>query len=488
MGSKQEEASLAELAYRILLSHNEPMYYRDIVDEILKIRKIKGKSPYHIVNSCMSQDGRFERVDKGIWGLSKWKYKDISFKYTLTVYCVKNGIITLTSYMRPYFPSTPEEIELVFVDESGKKIHTVLNNKVGKIIGFKDWFSKNRLNVNDVLEFGILDYEKGIYTVLIKREEVEFDLADVRDRIIEVIRHERKTMNTGEVIKKLPDDIKAKIKVDDVRRILSRENWLIEISDNLWVPKELLSDGEKLLARINILTRGGSEDYKMLLKDIFTYFGFNIKEVAFRENNLLLASASLDYKGYRFLVDGDTPANKKHENGLPIALWEDALDNLKADYFLFISHHIPAIVKNKNIVFSSIYTLKKLIEWHNEFPLSLFDFLPLFTSSKEEDRLSEIDRKRKLVRRRVNLLKDILGVLDQLSKKIKLIDMKTLMTNLDPQEKYTLEEVSEALKFLGVMPLGIITFTETNSFILNMKRDLAIRRLKSFIDLFIDKR
>ncbi len=481
MGSKQEEASLAELAYRILLSHNEPMYYRDIVDEILKIRKIKGKSPYYIVNSCMSQDRRFERIDKGIWGLSKWRYKDISFKYTLTIYCVKNGIITLTSYMRPYFPSEPEELEVIFVDDRGEEIHAVLNNKVGKIIGFKEWFARRGLDVNDVLIFGISDYEKNIYTVSVPEKEESIDPDKIREEILDIVKREKRATRAGEIIKKLSKEIRDRVKIDDIKEILKREHWLVELSDNLWVPRELLTEGEELIARINTVSKGKKEDFKPLLKDIFTYFGFNIKEIDFRGNTLYLANAPLDAKGYRFLIEGGIPSNT-----LPIGLWEDAMNHLKTDYFLFVSYSIPGVVKNPNIIFLSIYTLKKLIQWHDEFPLTLFDFRPLFTSAKEEeDRLADIDTQRRIVVRRATLLRDILDVLDELSKNIKLIDMKALMTHLDPQKNYTLEEVSEALKFLEVMPVGIISFTETDSLILNLRKDLAIRRLKSFVDFLV---
>ncbi len=484
MGSKQEEASLAELAYRILLSHNEPMYYRDIVDEILKIRKIKGKSPYYIVNSCMSQDRRFERIDKGIWGLSKWRYKDISFKYTLTIYCVKNGIITLTSYMRPYFPSEPEEVELTFIDDRGEKISALLNNKLGKIIGFKEWFSKRGLDVNDILVFGISDYEKNIYTVSIPKKEEDLDPDRVREEVLRIVKENKRTIRTGEIIKRLPKEIRDYIKIDDIKHILNREHWLVEVSDNLWVPRELLTEGEALIARINTTSKGKEGDFKLLLKDIFTYFGFTMKEIDFRGTNLYLASAPLDAEGYRFLIEGGTSSNT-----LPIGLWEEAMEHLRTDYFLYVSYTIPGMVKNPNIIFLSIYTLKKLIQWHDEFPLTLFDFRPLFVSGREEeDRLAEIDKKRREVVRRVSLLKDILNVLDRLTKNVKLIDMRSLMADLNPQKKYTLEEVSEALKFLEVMPVGIVSFTETDSIILNLKKDLAIRRLKSFIDFLIDKK
>ncbi len=484
MGSKQEEASLAELAYRVLLSHNEPMYYRDIVDEILKIRKIKGKSPYYIVNSCMSQDKRFERIDKGIWGLSKWRYKDISFKYTLTIYCIKNGIVTLTSYMRPYFPQEPEELELTFIDDQGREIHTILNNKLGKIIGFKEWFSKKGLDVNDVLVFGITDYEKHIYTISTPEKEEEFDPDEIREKVLEIVKNERRTLRTGDIVKKLPKDIRERVKIDDIRSILNKEHWLVEVSDNLWVHRQLLSPGEELLARINTVTKKKGDGLKPLLKDIFIYFGFSVKEIDFRNNILYIASASLDSESYRFLIEGGFSSNT-----LPIGLWEDALENFKTDYFLFISYSIPGVVKNPNIIFLSIYTLKKLIQWHDEFPLTLFDFRPLFASTKEEeDRLAEISNARGVMTRRVVLLRDILDVLDDLSKKVKLVDMKTVMTHLDQRQNYTLEEVSEALKFLEVMPLGIITFTQTESIILNLKKDLAIKRLKSFVDFLENKK
>jgi len=96
--------SVADVAYEILTKHKKPLHFREITKELIKIRPLNVKEPYYAVNASMSGDKRFMRSKRGVWGLVKWKYKDANIKYSLTSYCLKDGTMFLTSYMRPFSP------------------------------------------------------------------------------------------------------------------------------------------------------------------------------------------------------------------------------------------------------------------------------------------------------------------------------------------------------------------------------------------------
>ena len=134
--------SIVDLAYDVLEENHRPMHYRKIAQEITKIKNIKGENPHHAVNAVMGADRRFIRYQRGIWGLVKWKYREANLPYTLTSYCLLNGTITLTSYLKPYFSWHRDDrtVEIVFVDSEGKEIKAMLNYRQKIITGFREWF------------------------------------------------------------------------------------------------------------------------------------------------------------------------------------------------------------------------------------------------------------------------------------------------------------------------------------------------------------
>jgi len=72
---RRKPDSFTALAYQILKKTGKPMYYLDITREILKIKKTKGKTPSETLRVMMTNDDRFVRVDRGIYGLKDWYIK-----------------------------------------------------------------------------------------------------------------------------------------------------------------------------------------------------------------------------------------------------------------------------------------------------------------------------------------------------------------------------------------------------------------------------
>jgi len=127
--------SVADSAYEILIKQKKPLHYREITKELTKIRPLKVKEPYYAVNASMSGDKRFMRIKRGVWGLVKWQYKDANIKYSLTSYCLKDGTMFLTSYMRPFFPKEENTVEITFIDKEGNEIEAIVNNASNYIVG-----------------------------------------------------------------------------------------------------------------------------------------------------------------------------------------------------------------------------------------------------------------------------------------------------------------------------------------------------------------
>lgn len=80
-----------ELAYLILLQHGQPMYYKDLIEEVVKV---KTKSPAFVartpnptrlmteIHTEINMDNRFVHLGKGLWGLRRWAPKQSPTKAT----------------------------------------------------------------------------------------------------------------------------------------------------------------------------------------------------------------------------------------------------------------------------------------------------------------------------------------------------------------------------------------------------------------------
>ena len=155
--------SVADVAYEILIKHKKPLHYRKISEELIEIKPLKMKEPFYAVNASMSGDKRFVRVKRGIWGLLKWKYRDANIKYSVTSYCLKDGTMFLTSYMRPFFPKEKKVVEIIFIDKEGNEIEAKVNNEFSYITGIDQWYKRKKIKVNDVIYIGLIDYDKRKY-------------------------------------------------------------------------------------------------------------------------------------------------------------------------------------------------------------------------------------------------------------------------------------------------------------------------------------
>lgn len=67
--------SEVDLAHGILKGKGKPLYYRELIDQVLAIKPIPGKDDGHViagVHTELNMDGRFVHMGQGVWGLREW--------------------------------------------------------------------------------------------------------------------------------------------------------------------------------------------------------------------------------------------------------------------------------------------------------------------------------------------------------------------------------------------------------------------------------
>ncbi|MFD2673418.1 DNA-directed RNA polymerase subunit delta [Marinicrinis sediminis] len=70
-----QEMPMVDLAFLILKSANTPFYYRDLMDEVSKIKGISEDQVMDVIAQLYTEiniDGRFACVGNNLWGLKRW--------------------------------------------------------------------------------------------------------------------------------------------------------------------------------------------------------------------------------------------------------------------------------------------------------------------------------------------------------------------------------------------------------------------------------
>ena len=69
-----------DVAYDILTKKGEPMYYKDLVLDVIKKKQKPMQSPSHTISEVYTQinmDSRFQHMGKSMWGLTEWNPPDV---------------------------------------------------------------------------------------------------------------------------------------------------------------------------------------------------------------------------------------------------------------------------------------------------------------------------------------------------------------------------------------------------------------------------
>ena len=296
--------SVADIAYEILTKHKKPLHFREITKELIKIRSLNVKEPYYAVNASMSGDKRFMRAKRGVWGLVKWKYKDANIKYSLTSYCLKDGTMFLTSYMRPFFPRDKKIIEATFIDKEGNEIEATVNNELNCIIGLKEWYEKKELRVNDIIFIGLIDYDRKRYFLVTENETQVEPQDELGEKIFKILQETGHPLTYKEICEKA---LEVEVKKENlfskyINNVLKKDPRFIEKKEEVWGLFDWLSELKKL--RLKLINSEDNENFKQLLQKVFNFLGFQTSIMLEGKASFILVEALLDYKTYNLVVDG----------------------------------------------------------------------------------------------------------------------------------------------------------------------------------------
>lgn len=72
---KAKEIPMVDLAFELLKAANTPFYYRDLMQEIAKIKGLTEEESMQVIAQLYTEiniDGRFACVGSNLWGLKRW--------------------------------------------------------------------------------------------------------------------------------------------------------------------------------------------------------------------------------------------------------------------------------------------------------------------------------------------------------------------------------------------------------------------------------
>jgi len=489
--------SVADVAYEILIKHKKPLHYRKISDELIKIKPLKVKEPYYAVNASMSGDKRFVRVKRGIWGLLKWKYRDANVKYSVTSYCLKDGTIFLTSYMRPFFPRDSREMDIFFIDKEGCEIEAKVNNEFNYITGIDEWYKKKRIKVNDVIYIGLIDYDKRKYFLVTEEETQVEPKAELKEKVYKILEEEGHSMSYHQICERALDvEFNEKNLFSDyIIHLLRDEANFIEEKENHWGLFDWLSETKKLQ---RLLFDSKTYDKFMnTLRKIFDFLGFETSIIHQEKTMYILAHAKTDYKSYSVVVGGKLPKEKgkiikKYEYWKEMEIIKK--EN-KADYLVLIStgfdyDHFNEVSDVHNVVLIESKWIDTLINEHNHLPFSLNELKSIFLpDNSTESNLFQLMQRRNITCRLISLIKTILNVLKESPQKKLYLNIESLTKIINQHnddflknEEFQEYEIEKVVNILSKEPMNILQKTDMGNIVMNYSLELAKKRLTKIID------
>ncbi|MBG9732784.1 DNA-directed RNA polymerase subunit delta [Paenibacillus alvei] len=72
---KVQEIPMVDLAFMVLKTANTPFYYRDLMNEVAKLRGLSEEQINDVIAQLYTEiniDGRFACVGQNLWGLKRW--------------------------------------------------------------------------------------------------------------------------------------------------------------------------------------------------------------------------------------------------------------------------------------------------------------------------------------------------------------------------------------------------------------------------------
>jgi len=493
--------SIADLAYDILEENHRPMHYRQITEEVIKVKDIKAENPHHDVNASMGVDQRFIRYQRGIWGLVKWKYREAHLPYTLTSYCLRNGTIFLTSYLKPHFSWSRDDrnIEIIFVDIDGEEINALVNYRKKLIFGLRQWYRKRKLDVNDTLLIGLIDDSKKKYFIIAEKDIRPDTKKDISDTIYQVLKEEGKPLSYSriyaEIIKQEPDN--RGLFAEYIKSVLNSDPRYVEISKDHWSLIDWLNEIEQIYQ--NLLHADSVKGFHAFLKQCFEFLGYKVEYLDNYRHRLLVARADLDYKSYSLLITG-LPKNY-NTNMIRSIDWpgiKKIKENIGVNLVILFSKefNVKELIdraSEEGIQLYEISMLYHIIREHQRMPFSLFElqiaFSPMHHPSNNSDKLMGIREKQW---DQWMLIREIMKILQMARKKNNYMDINLLFKEMGISKNSngvnSIEEslVKSTINQLTQEPFKIIELSESGNIILAYPGSIAEKKINCLFRFFMN--
>jgi len=494
--------SIADLAYDILEENHRPMHYRRITEELLKVKDLKAENPHHDVNASIGVDKRFIRHNRGIWGLVKWKYREANLPYTLTSYCLLNGTIFLTTYLKPYFNWSQDDrnIEIIFVDIDGEEIKALVNYRKKLIFGLREWYQKRKLDVNDTIFIGLIDDSKRKYFIIAEKNIKLDNTKDISDSIHEILKEAGQPLSYSQIyssiIKKDPDN--KGLFSEYIKDTMNSDSRYLKFSDNQWGLLEWLDKTEQLYR--TLLRAKSVRDFQATIKECLEFLGYEVEYADNGRQELLIARAFLDYKSYSILIVG-LPGNY-NVNMIHSIDWSTIKrikENAGIDSVILFSEsfNIRELIDRTNEESVQLYELSALysiIREHKKIPFSLFElqiaFSPLHHPRNSLNKLLEI---RKEQWDQWVLVKAVVKTLQEARRKSNYMDLNLLIKEISDKKEYDsiadIEEglVKKIINKISQEPFKLIEISESGNIILAYGNFLIKKKINGLFQFFMNR-
>jgi DNA-directed RNA polymerase subunit delta len=90
-----EEMALVDIAYDVLRVAGEPMYYKDLIKEVARVRGLTEEEVNQVIARVYTEinvDGRFVCIGNNVWGLKRWYPIDKTMDKTASKQFIRKDI------------------------------------------------------------------------------------------------------------------------------------------------------------------------------------------------------------------------------------------------------------------------------------------------------------------------------------------------------------------------------------------------------------